>query len=102
MINQLNSITPITKIGADENTQVRSNIELTGGNFQSYLESAIDYVRETDAEKVHQEYLLSTGQLDNPSTLMIASTQHEIAVELLVQLRNKALEAYSELTRISM
>ena len=36
------------------------------------------------------------------AALTIASTKNEIAVSLLVQLRNKALDAYSELTRISL
>jgi flagellar hook-basal body complex protein FliE len=40
--------------------------------------------------------------LDNPATVTIAATKSELAVELLVQLRNKALDAYSELTRISV
>ena len=48
------------------------------------------------------EYLLATGQLDNPAALMVASSKSELAVSLLVQLRNKAQDAYSELTRISL
>ncbi|MBQ3497165.1 MAG: flagellar hook-basal body complex protein FliE, partial [Oscillospiraceae bacterium] len=56
----------------------------------------------TDAEKTQAEYLLATGQLDNPAALTIASTKYEMSVELLVQIRNKALDAYSELTRINL
>ena len=101
MINQIQPLLPISQItGTQQTDELSPNI--SGGNFQSYIQNAIDYVRQTDAEKVHAEYLLSTGQLDNPSTLMIASSKHEIAVNLLVQLRNKALDAYSELTRISL
>ena len=51
---------------------------------------------------VEAEYLMATGQLDNPAVLTIAETKSTIAVELLVQLRNKALDAYSELNRISL
>ena len=70
--------------------------------FADVFQSAIDTVRETDAAKNEAEYLLATGQLDNPAELTIAATQATVAVELLVQLRNKALDAYSELMRISM
>ena len=59
-------------------------------------------MKETDAQKNQAQYLLATGQLDNPAELMIASTEAAVSVELLVQLRNKALDAYSELMRISM
>ena len=70
--------------------------------FAEVFRAAADAVRETDAEKVQAEYLLATGQLDNPATLTIAATKAEMSVELLVQLRNKAVEAYSELMRISL
>ena len=33
---------------------------------------------------------------------MIAASKYQTSVDLLVQLRNKALDAYSELSRISL
>ena len=45
---------------------------------------------------------MATGQLDNPAIRTIASTKAQMSVELLVQLRNKALDAYSELSRMSI
>ena len=57
--------------------------------------------KETDAEKNEAQYLLATGQLDNPAELTIAASKAQIAVDLLVQLRNKALDAYNELKNIS-
>lgn len=76
--------------------------EETQGIFGDIFRSAIENVKQTDAEKTEAEYLLATGQLDNPAALTIASTKSQIAVELLVQLRNKAMDAYSEITRISL
>lgn len=72
------------------------------GIFGDIFMSAIENVKQTDAEKTEAEYLLATGQLDNPAMLTIAATKNQIAVELLVQLRNKALESYQEITRISL
>lgn len=76
--------------------------EGTGGLFTDVFKSAIQNVRDTDAEKTQAEYLLATGQLDNPAEMMIAMTKAHSSVDLLVQLRNKALDAYSEITRISI
>ncbi|MBR3562148.1 MAG: flagellar hook-basal body complex protein FliE [Oscillospiraceae bacterium] len=73
-----------------------------GGAFTDIFQSAIDAVRETDAEKTQMEYLMATGQLDNPALLTIASTKAQLSVELLVQLRNKSMESYNELMRISL
>ena len=62
----------------------------------------VQQVYDTQADVEEKQYLLATGQLDNPASLMIASSKSELAVSLLVQLRNRALDAYSELTRISL
>ena len=64
--------------------------------------AAIDAVKETDATKTQMEYLMATGQLDNPALLSIASTKAQLSVQLLVQLRNRAMDAYNELMRISI
>ena len=46
--------------------------------------------------------MVAVETTEDGAALTIASTKNEIAVSLLVQLRNKALDAYSELTRISL
>ena len=77
---------------------VRGDQSLFGAVFQS----AVDNVKQADLEVREAQYLLSTGQLDNPAALTIAVEKESIALDLLIQLRNKALDAYSELTRISL
>lgn len=72
------------------------------GAFGNIFSSAIENVKQTEAEKVQTEYLLATGQLDNPAISSIANTKAQMSVELLVQLRNKALDSYNELMRISL
>ena len=90
MISPIERLTPITD-GIREPGLAAENPNM----FRAVFQSAIDHVKETDAQKVEAEYLLATGQL-------VASSKSELAVSLLVQLRNKALDAYSELTRISL
>ena len=70
--------------------------------FTDIFQAAIEAVKETDAEKNEMEYLMATGQLDNPALLTIASTKAQLSVELLVQLRSKVMDAYSELMRINL
>ncbi len=99
-------ITPIEGLNAiasvNGNQKVEKPREYDGNFFTSIFQSAIQNVKDTDAEVVQTQYLLATGQLDNPAATSIASTKNEIAVSLLIQLRNKALDAYSELTRLSI
>jgi len=47
-----------------------------------------------------EQYALSVGETDDPHNLMIAANKAELSVELLVQLRNKALESYDQLIKI--
>lgn len=70
--------------------------------FGQIFNSLIQNVKDTDAEFTQAQYLLATGQLDNPAQLSLAAYKNEIAVQLLVQLRNRALDAYNELKNMSV
>ena len=70
--------------------------------FGQIFNSLIQNVKDTDAEFTQAQYLLATGQLDNPAQLSIAAYKNQIAVDLLVQLRNKALDAYNELKNMNV
>ena len=73
-----------------------------GSAFGQIFNSLIQNVKDTDAEFTQAQYLLATGQLDNPAQLGIAAYKNQIAVDLLVQMRNKALDAYNELKNMNV
>ena len=73
-----------------------------GTLFADVFQSAIDNVRETNKVKTDLEYRLATGQIDNPAEVTLAITKAGAASDLLVEMRNKAVETYNELMRISM
>ena len=96
-------MTPLTPIGADvRESRAKGASSPEESPFGAIFRSAIDNVKETDAEFKESQYLLATGQLDNPAATMIAAYKSQTAVNMLVQLRNKALDAYSELSRINL
>lgn len=70
--------------------------------FSQIMQSMVDNVKQTDAAKNETYYALATGEIDNPAQATIAATQASMATELLVQMRDRALDAYSELMRISL
>lgn len=70
--------------------------------FTDIFQSAIDNAVETDEQKTQMQYLLATGQLDNPAEVSVAAYKADVAVSMLISLRNKALDAYNELMRISL
>lgn len=102
MITKLENINSITRAIPEEKAEDKKVYYPGASAFESIFRSAIDNVKETNAEFVNDQYLLATGQLDNPAALMIAGTKYQTSVDLLIQLRNKALDVYSELTRMSL
>ena len=83
-------------------SEVQPTKETRTSAFADVLQSIVDNVRETEDEAAKKEYLLSTGQLDNPAELSISLYKAEAATQLMVQVREKLLSAYSELNRITL
>ena len=69
--------------------------------FKSIFEEAINNVRETDQNLAKNQYLLATGQIEDPHTVGIAASQAQLSIDLLAALRTQALEAYNEIMRLS-
>ena len=70
--------------------------------FKSIFQSAIEDVITTDQDLSQAEYLLTTGQIDDPATVTTAAAEAQLAVDLLVQLKNRAQEAYTQLMNINI
>ncbi len=70
--------------------------------FAMVFQSAINNVRDTNAAQMDLEYKLATGQLDNPAELTLAAAKADNAALLLMELRNKALDVYNEMMRITL
>ena len=74
----------------------------SGSLFKDIFENAINNVTETENAYVESEYLLATGQIEDAHTVPINAAKAQLAVDLLIQLRNKALESYNELIKINL
>lgn len=92
----------VGNIGNIDKKETGSTTNESGSLFQSVLQNTIDQVRETQEDVENKQYLLATGQLDDAHALPIAEAKAALSVELLVTLRNKALESYNELIKMSV
>lgn len=70
--------------------------------FQDLFQNAVNNVKTTDATLTDELNKLATGQSDDLHNLTIASQKATLSVQLLVQLRNKALDAYNEIMRMNV
>ncbi|MDD3569815.1 MAG: flagellar hook-basal body complex protein FliE [Lachnospiraceae bacterium] len=71
-------------------------------SFKNIFEEAIANVKNTEDDLAKEQYLFATGQTDNTHDITIAASKAQISVDLLVQLRDKALNAYNELIKLNL
>ncbi len=97
-------ITPIQAINSITDLNKTSQAAGSGNAlpFQDMFQQAINNMKSTDADLNTELNKLATGQSDDLHNLTIASQKATLSVQLVVQLRNKALDAYNEVMRISV
>ncbi|HCS10818.1 MAG TPA: flagellar hook-basal body complex protein FliE, partial [Clostridiales bacterium] len=71
-------------------------------SFKSIFDTAIDNYKNAEAEVDKDIYKLSIGETDDLHNLMINTQKAQISLDLVIQLRNKALEAYNEIMRMGV
>lgn len=73
-----------------------------GPSFQELLSKAIESTQDTLDTSQAQTDALLTGQIDNLHDIPIATTKAELALDLVIQVRNKAVDAYNEVMRMQV
>jgi flagellar hook-basal body complex protein FliE len=71
-------------------------------DFRKVFEGLIGDVERTEAIAEQDAYLLSIGEMADPHTAMINAAKAELTLSTMVQIRNKVLDAYSEIMRTSV
>ena len=94
MDSRIQGITPLWNVFPSLEGKESSSSLPGSAVFADVFRAAIDNVRQTDDEKTKMQY--------QPTELSLASYKADVALDMLIQLRSKALDAYSELMRISM
>jgi flagellar hook-basal body complex protein FliE len=67
------------------------------GGFGSVLTNAIGSLEQTQQAAATQSQALATGQTQDISSVITAVQEASLSMELASQVRNKAVEAYSEI-----
>ena len=71
-----------------------------GASFMDHLQSNVQDINKSQLQSDKMSMELSTGQSTNIHETMLAASQAELSFNLMVQVRNKALEAYNEIMRM--
>jgi flagellar hook-basal body complex protein FliE len=70
--------------------------------FSDILSDALNNVADTDTAAQIDAVNIATGKTDDLHTLTIDIAKADLALQMLVEVRNKALDAYNEIMRITM
>jgi flagellar hook-basal body complex protein FliE len=71
-----------------------------GQDFSSFLAESLDKVNALQTEAQQGVQRLLTGQTDNTAEVLSAIRKSDIAFSLLLEIRNKLLDAYNELKQM--
>jgi len=71
-----------------------------GADFANVLGQGLQSLQDTQAHADQLGVQAATGDLTDVHDYMIASTQAQLATDLTVTLRNKALESFNEIMRM--
>lgn len=70
--------------------------------FRDIFNQVVGQVYETHMDVENKQYLLATGQLDDAHSLPIAEAKAALSLDVMISLRNKAIEAYNDLIKMSL
>lgn len=76
--------------------------EAADASFQSILSDAIGQAENLQAVSQEGAEALLSGEVDDIAKVMIDGTKAELSLNMIIQVRNKVLDAYNEVMRMSL
>jgi len=92
----------INSIGSNSEKFTNASGDATGLGFKEIFQDVIQNVEDTEAATKMDAYKLSIGEMDDMHTMIINAAKADVALQTMVQLRNKFLDAYSEIMRTNL
>jgi len=98
---------PIEAIGAAKlamtpSTGAGKSAEAAGKSFGQFLSDALENVNDLQQKADQASVDLATGRIEDISEVVIAAEKASVALQLTIQVRNKVLESYQEMMRMSV
>lgn len=97
------SIAPIGKLAFTQQPQplTATPAEVTK-SFSNFLANAIGEVNQAQVESSNLTKMFAAGQVEDVHQVMIASQKSTIMLQTAMQVRNKVIESYQEIMRMSI
>lgn len=97
---QMTPVRPV-QMSAESHFGETERAEETKG-FSDYLKDALKETNQLQLDSDRWNAALAAGQVDDVSQVVIAAQKADIALQLTLQLRNRAVSAYQEIMRMQV
>lgn len=86
----------------NETSSISSSSSAGESSFADTLKKAINEVNDMQQVANKKAQDLAVGRTDNVAEVMIATEKADIAMRVMVQVRNKVIDAYNEIMRMQV
>lgn len=97
-----NGATPLIVGGKTPDLLGKSQAPAPAASFQDLLKDSLRSLSEMEAQKENDSLNLALGDMDNLAAMMANAERAQVAFQMLVQMRNKVLDGYSEIMRLNL
>jgi len=101
-IAAISGLSPITDITSQSLKTKTGGVNGTDSSFSNILTDLISNVNQTDQVAQQDIIKIATGNADDLHTITINSEKAELALLTLVQVRNKVLDSYNEIMKVTL
>lgn len=91
---------PLRGVSSPATNPVGKSSPVTGKDFNSFLMESLDKVNQLQKDADEGVQKLMTGETDNVAEVFTASKKAGIAFDLLMEIRNKLMDAYGEVKQM--
>lgn len=96
------TFSPLTSANLQKTSQKTLSASETQKSFSSFLKDSIEKVNQSQIESDKLTEKLALGRDVDLHQVMIASQKASISLQLTLEIRNKAVEAYQEMMRMQV
>ena len=95
----------ISRVAANMSTILANNTQRNIDNNIDFKEIISDEINRVNNMQIHADKMTEqfiSGEIDDLHTVMIATEEARLSLELAVQLRNKVVESYKEINNMQL
>ena len=92
----------LTPVAMSATSHLGENQQVIQKNFGQFLGDALQKTNDLQHQAIAADKALAAGQVQDISQVVIATEKANIALQLTMQVRNKAVEAYQEMMRMQV